>query len=111
MTCSWQNQPAMRRSELNKTLLFFFFLFLFLGSFAQEVLQEVRLEKLSAYQYRVKYKLADAARLDSATVQLKIFRRRGGVVEEVFSKNITPSGVRAGINYSYAWTTSSRQVR
>jgi hypothetical protein len=112
MICCWLKLRVMRRSGLNRVvLLLSFLLFLFSTLKAQDVLQEVKMEKLNALSYRVRYKLGESDKLSSASVILKIYRRREGEVTEIFSKTITPPGLRAGVNYSYSWQAGSQQVK
>lgn len=55
---------------------------------AQEVLRQVQLQKTGANTYRIRYQLAasDSAKLES--VQLRILRRRNGLVEEIHSRQL-----------------------
>lgn len=102
----------MHRSGSNKRVGILCILMLLIsGLKAQEALTVVRLEKLNAQEYRVHYQLDKNADLGRGTVVLKIFRKRGTAVQEVFSRTITPSSLRAGSRYTYNWKPATGLVR
>jgi hypothetical protein len=93
----------------------FFILFLVLCCFqsrAQEVINTVGIQKVNASLYKVQYKLNSTTDYDVETVVLKIFRRRGGKVEELFSRNIISESSRLQNSvFSYNWKPASGDVK
>jgi len=104
----------MQQFKLNKGSFVFCLLLLlkFSNSKAQEVINNVSLEKVSSTSYKVRYKLNKVNDYELNGVTLKIYRRRAGQVQEVFSQAITPSaGVQANQTYSYNWKTAAGVVK
>ncbi|HEU4610302.1 MAG TPA: hypothetical protein VFS31_19415 [Chitinophagaceae bacterium] len=101
--------------KLNKGCIFYCLLLLlsYTNSGAQEAINNVILEKLSATSFRVKYKLNPVSGYEYQSVTLKIKRRRKGVVEEILSGDITPANTRLVANqtYSYIWKTDSEAIK
>src|SRR5215211_229769 len=103
----------MQRSRLNKFLaVILLLLFCHWKIAAQEVINNVSMEKLSSTSFKVRYKLNNNKDYQLKEVTLKIFRRRNDVVEEIYSKSITPSlGLRADQTYSYNWNTDTKTLK
>lgn len=104
----------MQYSKLNKILLVCLLLVLkAITGQAQELINTVDLEKLSNTSYKVRYKLNELKDQELTSVSLKIYRRRQGKVEEIFSEEITKPGTRLnpGQTYSYTWNTSTSVVK
>jgi hypothetical protein len=97
----------MRLSKLNKAwLLCLVFLFRFSASEAQEIVNNVSIEKDNASQFRVRYKLnRNDDSLKYSSIQLKIYRKRAEAVEEIFSKIILAdsAAIQTEKTYSYTW--------
>lgn len=56
---------------------------------AQQVLEQVSISKLNTTSYRVRYQLNSDESIHMDAVVLKIFRRREGIIDEIFSETIT----------------------
>jgi hypothetical protein len=97
----------MQLSKLNKAMLLCLVFVLWLSAInAQEIVNNVNIEKENSSQFRVRYKLNrndDSLRYES--IQLKIYRKRGEEVEEVFSKAILTDSadIQTEKTYSYSW--------
>lgn len=74
-------------------------------SWSQQVINNVNLQKISPELFKVQYKLNNSSDYEMQNVVLKIFRRREGTVEEIFSRDITPetSGLKQIQAYQYSW--------
>src|SRR5689334_18825895 len=110
--CSWlqeaipisspQKPPAMLRSRSAKLIIF-----LMLCCFqlkAQQVLEQVSISKQSATSYRVRYSLNSDEGIRMDGVELKIYRRRNGVIDVLFSQTIVPvkdPAVKNGFIYDW----------
>ncbi|MGZ3837782.1 MAG: PKD domain-containing protein [Flavisolibacter sp.] len=97
----------MARFKSNKA--FFFFFILFWGKYGlaqtEEVIHTVGLEKVKQGWYRVRYQLSNNKDYNFHEVMLKIYRKRNGVPQEVFSKDMTPASreIKPDQTYSYDW--------
>jgi hypothetical protein len=105
----------MQLFKLNKALLLcLVLLFWFSGTEAQEVLNNVSIEKDNASQFRVRYKLnrnVDSLRYNS--IELKIYRKRAEAIEEVFAKAIITDSadIETEKTYSYTWKPDGGTVK
>lgn len=100
--------------KLNKKIVVCFLLLLMkhMHSHAQQIINDVDLEKIDATSFKVKFKLNNITDYHFNTVTLKIFRRRNGNVDEVFSKNINSGPlIKADQTYSYSWYTDRQTVK
>jgi len=84
-----------------------------LQSRSQQVINAVTMEKLSSGSFRIQYKLNSPIDYDIEKTVLKIFRRREGKIEEIFSKDITsenskPQGLQV---YNYTWKPANGAVK
>ncbi len=85
----------------------------FSGIKAQDVVNQVSIEKENASQFRVRYKLnRNNDSLKFYSIQLKIYRKRDEAVKEVFSKAIITdsAGIETEKTYSYTWKPVSGTV-
>jgi len=92
------------------------FLFFMIGSFqssSQEVLKDVTIQKISNNLFNIQYQLNPSSDYEMKGTILKIFRRREGKVEEIFSKEITGAFSKQKDQpvYSYHWKPVSGAVR
>ena len=80
---------------------------------AQEVIDNVSIEKTGNSLYRIKYSLTAKEELQIQSVILKIYRRRNQQVEEIFSATITPTvaSLKGKKLYSYNWMTGTETVK
>jgi hypothetical protein len=101
--------------ELFKLSRYFFIIALLFAAinfgYAQESINFVRIEKVSATVYKVVYKLNGVKASDYSDITLKIYRRRDGAVQEVFSEPIMPDQVVPNRTYSYTWRTDNKVVQ
>jgi hypothetical protein len=114
MTFFWLKQQVMELFKLNKGCIGCCLLLLlkFTDSKAQEAINNVAIEKISTTSFKVRYKLNAVTDQKYQSVSLKINRRREGVVEEIFSGDITPSTeLKANQTYSYSWKADSKTVK
>lgn len=116
MIFCWLKHQEMELFKLNKRWIgcCLMLLLKFTDGMAQEVvINNVSIEKVSAASFKVKYKLNAVADHKYQSVRLTINRRREGIVEEVFSDDITPAGteLKASQTYSYSWETDSKAVK
>ncbi len=104
--------PEMWLSRLNKMRLFLFLLLIIgVAGNAQDAISSVKLQKINAQLFRIQYQLTAAGDYSAATVLLKIYRRRSGLVEEIFSGPVTPTKLQANKMYSFNWQTSATSVK
>lgn len=63
------------------------------------------MKKINSELFKVQYKLNSTSDYEVKNIVLKIFRRREGRIEEIFSKEITPetSGLKEMQVYQYNW--------
>ncbi len=104
----------MQLFKLNKTgfALVLVMLLHCVNANAQQVLQEVALEKISDSFFKVLYTIKPVSNTSFETVTLKIYRRRSGRVAEVFSKVINSGSIiNPGENYSYNWQPNTSVVK
>ncbi|MGN6401078.1 MAG: PKD domain-containing protein [Flavisolibacter sp.] len=100
--------------KLNKKIVVCFLLLLMIRihSNAQQIINNVDLEKMDATSFKVKFRLNSITDYRFNTVTLKIFRRRNGNVDEVFSKDINSGPlIKANQTYSYSWYTNRQTVK
>lgn len=111
MIYSSPKQVAVQQCILNRVLCTLCLLVMtFCRLQAQEVIQQVELQKRSDFQYHVAYQLKAPDSLTLETVVLKIFRRRDGVVKEVFTKLMDNSPSIQGRMYSFDWNTNAATI-
>jgi|GEM_PF-1378637 len=103
----------MERFRLNKILMMLVLWLVVVQSRAQEVLGDVKLEKVSNQLYRVRYKLNSAKDYELYALTLKVFRRRGGEVEEIFSEPVNSGAVNLSKtqSYTYNWKPELNDVK
>jgi hypothetical protein len=104
----------MRLSRSSKRLLAGLLpLLLFFQSSAQELIRDVRLEKTGANLFRVHYQLNPENALSFNTAVLKIYRKRSGKIDEVFSGYALPRNFqpREDNAYTYDWKADAGTVR
>ena len=83
-----------------------------ISSDAQQIINDVDLEKIDATSFKVKFKLNKITDYRFNTVTLKIFRRRNGDVEEMFSKDINSGPlIKANQTYSYSWYADRQTIK
>ncbi|HJW17994.1 MAG TPA: hypothetical protein VJ499_12770, partial [Flavisolibacter sp.] len=105
----------MQLLKLNKALLLCLVFLLWLSAIkAQEVVNNVSIEKENVSLFTVRYKLNrndDSLRYQS--IQLKIYRKRNEEIDEVFSKTIVTdsAGIQAEKTYSYSWKPATGTVK
>jgi hypothetical protein len=100
--------------KLNKKIVVCFLLLLMkcISSDAQQIINDVDLEKIDATSFKVKFKLNKITDYRFNTVTLKIFRRRNGDVEEMFSKDINSGPlIKANQTYSYSWYADRQTIK
>ena len=100
--------------KLNRKIVVCFLLLLmkYINSNAQQIINNVDLEKIDATSFKVKFKLNSITDYRFNTVTLKIFRQRNGDVEEVFSKDINSGPlIKANQTYSYSWYTDRQTIK
>ena len=101
----------MRLLKLDKFLILFFILCCY-QSRSQEVINTVGIQKSGAGLYKVQYKLNSSADYDVDGVVLKIFRRRNGKIEEIFSKKMVSQSLkRQGLVYDYNWKPENGAIK
>jgi hypothetical protein len=102
----------MRLLRFDSVLIVLIILLSCFQSQAQEVLQDVTIEKTNSSSFKIQYKLKAASDYDMEATTLKIFRRRDGKVEEIFSKEITGELSKLqGQVYHYQWKPASGIVK
>jgi hypothetical protein len=108
-----QKQQQMELFRLNKILIMLLLCFVVMQSKAQEILADVKLEKLSNQLYRVRYKLNGAKDLELYALTLKVYRRRAGQVEEIFSEPVSAVDVNLDRSqtYRYNWKPDTDAVK
>ncbi len=93
--------------------MFFLLMTCCLQSRSQEVIHSVSIQKMNNNSFEIKYQLNPSHELDVAGTVLKVFRRRDGKVEEVFSKNIADQilPTRSRTIYNYNWKPEDGLVK
>jgi len=102
----------MRQLRSGNILVLLFMLSCF-QSWSQEVINSVTIEKINTDLFKVQYKLNASTDYDVSNVVLKIFRKRGGTVEEIFSKNISSeaSTIQNPRVYTYDWRPDKELIK
>jgi hypothetical protein len=111
---SWYlKQQTMAQYKLNKALLIMLVCFAGLQSVAQEVLNDVKLEKINTAQYRIRYKLNEAKDYELNVVTVKVYRRRDGQVEEIFTEavNVPQMSLGKSQTYTYNWKPGAALIK
>ena len=101
----------MQQSRLNRLFVLITFLLCLCQTQAQEVLNSVALDKVNSGRYQVRFKLNPANDLEMQAIELKIFRRRSGVIQEVFSKDISKDIKVSQGAYIYLWDVQGGLVK
>lgn len=112
MTFYWQKLRAMRLLKSDSFLVLFFMMCSF-QSLSQKAITFVVIKKISNSLYKVQYQLHPTADYDVEKIVLKIWRRREGKTEEIFSKDITstnPKPQGRQVN-SYSWMPAKEVVK
>jgi hypothetical protein len=111
MIYSSPKQAEMRQCMLNKLLGTICFLVMaFFSVEAQDVIQQVGLQKKADFQYHISYQLKAPDSLALESVVLKVFRRRNGAVKEVFSKLMDNAPSPQGRLYTFDWSTNAATI-
>ncbi len=98
-------QHQVEQFRLNKAVLLWMLCLIGMQSVGQEVLSDVKLEKLSNQQYRVRYKFNSAKNYELYAVTIKVYRRRNGQVEEILSQAVdaTSMNLEKMQSHIYNW--------
>ena len=92
-------------------LIFLLMLLAFQGR-SQEVVKDIRIQKVSSVLYKVQYQLSASKDFAFHSAELKIFRKRENKVEEIFSVPVDPKEFRSGNKtYTYYWKTGAATIR
>ena len=102
----------MQRLKLDSVLILIFILCCF-QSRSQDVINTVAIEKINAGLFKIQYKLNSTTDYDIDKVVLKILRRRGGGIEEIFSRDITSGNTRIPNQqvYNYNWKPENGLIK
>jgi hypothetical protein len=101
----------MVRYRLNRILLILLFSSFCFFAQAQEVLTSVKLERVNPTQYRVRYQLNGSSDYELNAATLVIYRKRGTVVEEIFSEPVSDVSLNTSKSYTYNWKTDTATVK
>src|SRR5678816_528938 len=75
---------------------------------SQQVINNVTIEKRSATLYRIQYSFNQTPDFNIEKAILKIYRRRNGNIQEIFTLPVTvPSNAQNQKQYSFDWTASN----
>jgi len=102
----------MRLLKLNSVLILLLVTFSF-ESKSQQVINDVTIEKKSNSLYRIQYSLNQTADFTLEKAVLKIYRRRNGNVEEIFSVPVTIPALNAQNQqpHNFDWTASNGLIK
>jgi hypothetical protein len=80
---------------------------------SQQVINGVSIEKKSGNTYQIQYSLKQTSDFDIEKAILKIYRRRNGAIEEIFSLPVSVSNPNGQVqqSHSFDWTASSGLVQ
>jgi hypothetical protein len=98
----------MRQLKSGSILILFLVIFCVSGK-SQQVLDNVTIEKKSNALYRIQYSFNQAPEFTIEKAVLKIYRRRNGNVQEIFTLPLTAplSNTQSQRVYSFDWTASN----
>ncbi len=101
----------MWQLKSDKITFLFLVLLMSIAASSQEAIKHVQIEKLSPTQFRINYLLKRDTSFHFTMVIGKIFRKRNGRMEEIFSEDITPYDFKnSGFLFSYRWITEPGTV-
>ncbi|MGZ3923322.1 MAG: PKD domain-containing protein [Flavisolibacter sp.] len=86
-------------------------LLVFQAVLSQQVINNVTIEKKRGNLYQIQYSLAKTSDFDVEHAVLKIYRRRNGTVEEIFSLPLSSQAISASAPHSLDWTASNSMVQ
>ncbi|MGZ3844485.1 MAG: PKD domain-containing protein [Flavisolibacter sp.] len=81
------------------------------AALSQQVINNVTIEKKRGNVYQIQYSLAKTSDFDVEHAVLKIYRRRNGTVEEIFSLPLSSQAISASAPHSLDWTASNGMVQ
>lgn len=102
----------MRLLKLNSVLILLLVTFSIQGK-SQQVINDVTIEKKGSSLYRIQYSLNQTTDFILEKAVLKIYRRRNGNVEEIFSVPVTipPLNAQNQQPHNFDWTASNGLIK
>jgi len=102
----------MRLLKLNSVLILLLVTFSIQGK-SQQVINDVTIEKKGSSLYRIQYSLNQTTDFILEKAVLKIYRRRNGNVEEIFSVPVTipPLNAQNQQPHNFDWTVSNGLIK
>jgi hypothetical protein len=102
----------MWRSGSNKIMSILLLMLGAIQAASQETVKEIKIQKVNSVLYKVQYQLNTSKEFAFTTADLKIFRKRENVVQEIFSVPVDPKDFKPGNKvYTYYWKTGASTVR